>query len=272
MIFFFGTRTSKIKERKIGHTTCTNCETKDSYVVTSFSSYFHFFWIPIIPLSKTHTAECSHCKKAFVKNQFTEEMNTALQKANEVEPAKRPIWQGCGCLIISVFFLFTTGISLYGVYLRSKSDTSLNITQDKRLELLQSDIKRMTQLIQRKKDSLSFALKECIGYEIESGFDTEKVEYFTQINQAKILVLIGIKDIKDVKPENRKVIIEVIEYCLRENPSFEGITDYYIGVEGKWNTILVKTPTEEDLGGRFADKNKLLPFYGEKEIEQLNEN
>jgi len=28
----------------------------------------------------------------------------------------------------------------------------------------------------------------------------------------------------------------------------------------------VKTPTDQDLGGRYADKYKLLPFYGEKEI------
>ena len=41
----------------------------------------------------------------------------------------------------------------------------------------------------------------------------------------------------------------------------------YIGINGSWNMVLVKTPEAEDLGGRFAKSNLLLPFYGEPETK-----
>ena len=46
----------------------------------------------------------------------------------------------------------------------------------------------------------------------------------------------------------------------------KNIDQFYIWVEGKWNTVLVKTPTDSALGGRFADKYKLLLFYGKETI------
>jgi len=41
----------------------------------------------------------------------------------------------------------------------------------------------------------------------------------------------------------------------------------YIGVNGIWNMVLVKTPEEEDLGGRFAKSSLLFTFYGEPKIK-----
>ena len=68
------------------------------------------------------------------------------------------------------------------------------------------------------------------------------------------------------KARYRKDIIDVIEDCLYEFDINKGIRKWYIGIEGKWNMVLIKTPNSEDLGGRFADEKKLLPFYGAKEI------
>ena len=266
MIFFFGTRSSKIKDRKISKTTCSYCETKDSFIVSTFSKYFHFFWIPIIPFSKINIAECTHCKKTYAQRQFTSEMNAALQKENEINPAKRPIWQGIGCILLVGFFVLTFGLSLIGVYFGSNKKSNDLETKDSRVALLDTDIKKLNSLVLRDKDSISFALKKCVDYDIEGGIDTDKIEYFTKIQDNRILVLLGVKDLKQIKASERKVIIEVVEYCLADIPYLDSIEQQYIGVEGKWNTVLVKTPTDQDLGGRYADKYKLLPFYGEKEI------
>ncbi|WP_291870935.1 hypothetical protein [Maribacter sp.] len=90
-------------------------------------------------------------------------------------------------------------------------------------------------------------------------------------------MLLRIKDLKNVAPKERKVIIDIVEDCLADMPYIHDIQEQYIGIEGKWNTVLVKTPTESDLGGRFADKNKLLSFYGDMKIvsdstEQISPN
>ncbi|MFK7814491.1 MAG: zinc-ribbon domain-containing protein, partial [Maribacter sp.] len=139
MLFFFGTRASKIKERKIRKTTCPYCQTQDSFNISTFSKYFHFFWIPIIPLFKTNIAECEHCKKSYAQHEFTSEMNMALQRENETNPAKRPIWKGCGCLILVGFFSLMFAISLYGVYMRSDENALETPEKDHRKVLLDTD-------------------------------------------------------------------------------------------------------------------------------------
>ena len=267
MIFFFGTRASKIKERKIRRTTCSYCNSQDSFIIATFSKYFHFFWIPILPFSKTHIAECTHCKKTYAQNEFTHEMHAAIQKENETNPAKRPIWQGIGCIILILLFFIPFLISLFGAFFGNTSNDNNTTIKDVRYEYLKEDINSLSADLHPIQDSISFALKTCVDYDIESGIDTDQIKYFSKINEDKLLVLLEIRDMKKIKATERKVMIDVVEDCLTAMSNLEHINDYYIGVEGKWNTILVKTPTDEDLGGKFADKNKLLPFYGAKELE-----
>ena len=269
MIFFFGTRASKIKERQLKGTTCPYCQSQDSFIVSSFSKYFHFFWIPIIPLFKTHIAECSHCKKSYGIGQFTKEMQRSLENENRLNPAKRPLWQGLGCLVLIVFFGVMMTISFYGVYMRSKNPEKYKVEIDPRLELLNADMDKLSKLVTTETDSLTFALKQCVTHDIVGGLNTENIEYFTKRNDSSILVLLRIEEIKKIKPEFRKDIIAVVNDCLFQMDSITRTNDIYIGVEGRWNTVLVQTPTDADLGGRFADKNKLLPFYGTKALSPV---
>ncbi|WP_298478325.1 hypothetical protein [uncultured Maribacter sp.] len=235
-------------------------------MVSTFGKYFHFFWIPIIPLFKTHVAECSHCKISYSKFQFTPEMNAALQKENDINPVKRPIWHGCGCIILVSFFAVVLSISFYGVYQRANNPEASNVEKDPRKKLLANDLDKLSSILLKSKDSVSIALKQCVTYDIESGIDTKKIEYFSKVNEDKILVLLRIKDLKNISAKERKVIIDIVEDCLKVIPYHNHIQKQYIGVEGKWNTVLVKTPTDSDLGGRFADKNKLLSFYDKTKI------
>lgn len=264
MIYFFGTRASKIKQRKLTKTVCPYCNTADSFTVSTFGKYFHFFWIPIIPLFKTNVAECSHCKKSYALGEFTPEMQRALERENQINPAKRPLWQGCGCLVLLVFFAVMMSISFYGVYLRSQGEDTMKTPVDTRMGLLTADMAKMTSLLQREKDSVSFVVKECLDYDIVGGLDTNEIKYFTKQSNDKLLVLLQVENIKKIKPEFRKDMLLVVEDCLNQQEVMDNISELYIGVKGRWNTVLVKTPTDADLGGRFADKNKLLPFYGNR--------
>lgn len=145
--------------------------------------------------------------------------------------------------------------------MRSNEKGGATLEKDPRKTLLDNDIRKLSSLLQRDKDSISIKLKNCIDYDIESGIDTQKIEYFTSLKENKILVLLRIKDLKGIEANERKVVIDIVEDCLNAMPNLESIEEHYIGVEGKWNTVLVKTPRDEDLSGKFADKYKLLPFY-----------
>lgn len=217
---------------------------------------------------KTNVAECAHCKKTYAQTEFTPEMKNSLDRENQTNPAKRPIWQGCGCLVLSVVFAVLFSFSLYGVYMRSGTLDAAKTEKDLRKELLKADMAKMTSFIQRDTDFLSFALKECIDYNIVGGLDTENIEYFTKLNNGKLLVLLHIDNIKKIKPEFRKDIISVVEHCLYQMDEVKNSNEFYIGVEGRWNTVLVKTPIDSALGGRFADQYKLLPFYDEQVLSE----
>lgn len=139
----------------------------------------------------------------------------------------------------------------------------MNTTVDPRMELLTADMEKMNSLLQREKDSVSFMLKACVDYDIVGGLDTKGIGYFTKQREDKLLVLLKIENIKKIKPEFRKDILAVVEDCLAQQEVMRDISKVYIGIEGRWNTVLVKTPTDADLGGRFANNKKLLPFYGD---------
>jgi len=261
MIFFFGTRASKIKERKLRRTTCPYCQSQDSFTVSTYGNYFHFFWIPMFPLWKKHIAECSHCKKSYAFAEFTPEMLKSLEVENNTNPAKRPLWQSSGCLILVLFFIIVFSLSILGVYSRS-GDTNNTADIDPRKEWLDADLKKVAKLTKNDKDSISTSLKSCVDYEIVSGVDTENIEYYSKQNANKLLILLRIKDIKKIEPKFRKDILEILEDCIYQIDSQKQFDSLYIGIKGKWNTVLVRTPTQEDIRGRFADKYKLLPFYG----------
>jgi uncharacterized protein YlaN (UPF0358 family) len=162
-------------------------------------------------------------------------------------------------------------ISFYGVYMRSKNPEKYKVEIDPRLELLNADMDKLSKLVTTEKDNLTFALKQCVTHDIVGGLNTENIEYFTKRNDSSILVLLRIEEIKKIKPEFRKDIIAVVNDCLFQMDSITRTNQIYIGVEGRWNTVLVQTPIDADLGGRFADKNKLLPFYGTKVISPVLE-
>ncbi len=271
MIFFFGTRASKIKERQLRNISCPYCNTANSFTVSTYSRYFHFFWIPIVPLFKSSIAECGHCKKSYAVANFSPEMKRSFEQENQRDPAKRPLWQGLGCMALLALFAVVFSISLYGTFFGPKDANKSSKAQDPRRMALQEDIRNIGPVFSEEKAPLTYALKECINYELVSGIDPTKIEYFTQIKEDRFLILLKVRDMKKVEVSSRKILIDIIEDCLYAMEGLNGVNDFYIGIEGKWNTVLVKTPLEEDLEGRFADKYKLLPFYGEAPVRNPRE-
>jgi len=83
MILFFGTRPGKRETRQLLHSTCPYCHQQGTLTAVTQSNYIHLFWIKLFKISTTTTAECSHCKRAFYENEFTEEMSHELSNTKK---------------------------------------------------------------------------------------------------------------------------------------------------------------------------------------------
>ncbi|WP_108808858.1 zinc-ribbon domain-containing protein [Aquimarina spinulae] len=261
MLFFYGLNSSILKSKKLNNTKCPYCQTENSFTVTIFGKYFHIFWVPVFPISKTSTAKCSHCKKKYSEREFSSEMKTSLFKENQLNPVKTPIWHAIGCLVpvllILVFILFI----VFTIMFHSNNNVAPKPEDtDPRKILLQRDMNTLIENKASELDSTSLLLKNCATHYLNKGINTDKIKYFTKQNMDKLLVLLEIRDLKKIKVKSRKQLITLVEYCL-EDIDLNKVNHYYIGIEGKYNTVLVKTPFYEGLGGRIADQSKLLDFY-----------
>ena len=78
MILFIGTRPGKQETRQLQGPSCTFCNQTDTLIAFIQSNYFHLFWIKLFKISKHEMIECSHCKRVFYKEEFTQEMVNAL--------------------------------------------------------------------------------------------------------------------------------------------------------------------------------------------------
>ncbi|NQZ43909.1 MAG: zinc-ribbon domain-containing protein [Flavobacteriaceae bacterium] len=77
MILFFGTRTGKKQSRRLA-VNCPFCQQDNSLTYSQQTNYLHLFWIPLLKIGSLQMVQCSHCKKTYLENEFTEAMRNAL--------------------------------------------------------------------------------------------------------------------------------------------------------------------------------------------------
>lgn len=75
-MIIFGTRSGKLKSPQTRADDCTYCQTKESVWYYFFQRYIHIFWIPVIPIGKTGSSVCGHCKQTLSANEMP-----AIQKS-----------------------------------------------------------------------------------------------------------------------------------------------------------------------------------------------
>ena len=77
-ILFFGTRPGKTITRQLHGVSCSFCGQKNTLTARISPNYFHLFWLPLFRVSDFRLAECSHCKRSFFRDEFTPEMEAAM--------------------------------------------------------------------------------------------------------------------------------------------------------------------------------------------------
>ncbi len=161
-------------------------------------------------------------------------------------------FNGYAAVIIAVLF---TSITFYSC--NSKPD-------DMREVHLQEDQKKVTDNPDQKTDSISYFLKDCVIKSL-TGIKTDELKYYSKEKNDTIMIIVKVGDMKGIEKSSRKELLFAVEDCLKAVDYFAN-KKIYIDVEGRYNTLLVKTPVESDLDGKFAKKSLLLPFYGKSVI------
>ncbi|WP_339841259.1 zinc-ribbon domain-containing protein [uncultured Maribacter sp.] len=80
MILFFGTRPGKPETTTLLNSTCPYCQQQGTLTAVTQKNYFHLFWIKLFKISTNNYIECSHCKRLYYENEFTDEMNRELSR------------------------------------------------------------------------------------------------------------------------------------------------------------------------------------------------
>lgn len=80
MILFFGTRPGKPETTTLLNSTCPYCQQRGTLTAVTQKNYFHLFWIKLFKISTNNYIECSHCKRLYYENEFTDEMNRELSR------------------------------------------------------------------------------------------------------------------------------------------------------------------------------------------------
>lgn len=256
MLIFFGTRGNKIGTAHLEGISCPHCNSTNTLSATKYGRYFHIFFIPIFPTSSRTIIECSHCYKSYDGDSFLANND----KKEELIPAKRPIWHSCGCLLIFLLIAFSLvtkcTASLFGGNHKeeeSKKDNPAYLEYKK-------DYAKMSSKIDCKTDSVSCAVREGLSLLLTDELHPDTYEYFSKIKDNKVLILVKIDEMKKIESSERKQFIDLIKKSAQLLDNMED-KQYYIGVDGRWNMVLVYTPYGSDLGGRFADDSYLLNFY-----------
>lgn len=129
---------------------------------------------------------------------------------------------------------------------------------------LKVDQKKVTSNPSEESDRISCFIKESVSRSLK-GIDMNKLKYYTVERNDTILVIAKVTDMIGIQKASRKKMLFAIESCLISSERYY-MKKIYIDVEGNFSTLLVKTPMQYDLDGRFANEDLLLSFYGKSKI------
>ncbi|RZL29732.1 MAG: zinc-ribbon domain-containing protein [Pedobacter sp.] len=101
-MIIFGTR-SKVLNGSMVTANCNHCSSSQSVSISFILTYFHIFWIPMFPTSKTGVSQCSHCKQVLYANQMPAALQTVYQE--EKKKVKTPWGYRFGLILIGLLAL-----------------------------------------------------------------------------------------------------------------------------------------------------------------------
>ena len=106
MLFYYGTKSTNLKNGQIINVDCPNCDTNVSMIYSVYGKYGHLYLIPFFPIKKLTFTECNSCKKTFEQTELSAPIQQKLEKEKEKNGIKTPIWMFSGLFIVGALFAF----------------------------------------------------------------------------------------------------------------------------------------------------------------------
>ena len=85
MILFLGTKPGKTTSKLLQNVACPYCGNKDTLTAVTSTTYFHLFWISLFRVGSFSSISCSHCKRTYYQDEFTEEMQRSIETGKRLE-------------------------------------------------------------------------------------------------------------------------------------------------------------------------------------------
>jgi hypothetical protein len=258
MLFIFGVRSTVTGSTVLEQCLCPNCGQENTLTTVFTANYFHFFFVPFFPTGKSCVITCSYCRKQYDDKYLPPPIGEAVERFR-LSQKKRPAWHCCGCSFLLILFFVWLVMLIFSIIFHTSEPERPNPLEDK----YKSDFEKLTTSPDCKTDTISCAIKSYLDVVVTEEMDRDAFEYFSRVDGDKVLVLMKVTDMKKIESGVRKDLVNEIGYILRNKYGFDD-EKIYIGVEGKWNTVLISTPDHKELGGNFANEEYLYDFYEQK--------
>lgn len=105
-MFFYGVKSKSIKIGKLTNIHCNYCDKESKMEYEIEQKYFHLYFIPFIPLKKRTTVCCENCWTVFEKKHFSNDINIKLNRANDRNPVRTPIWTFSGSILLALLIVW----------------------------------------------------------------------------------------------------------------------------------------------------------------------
>lgn len=254
----YGWRGAKIGSFDVPNTICGHCDNNEPQRVTVFGKYVHILWIPVFPTGKTKVAECMHCMRTIEEKNFPSDLRANVHHYGD--QVKRPIWHSLGLILIAGIIGLTSITGIIGSML---SDN----TPDPRADQFKVMKEQMVLNPSKDIDSTAHTIKAFFEDFVSEDLNISKNKYFTKVQDDNLMVLIKVPELKRLEKSARPQVIEAIDLLIDAD---DGLKDKnrYIGVYGKSNLMMLKTPTEEK-NSRLTIDIPLLEYFGSKPVAPI---
>lgn len=92
-MLIFGTRSKILDGPPVRGQSCSNCG-QGEYLSFGAARYFHIFWIPVLPFSRTIGVQCAHCKHTVTDKEVPEVFQEPVKSATFTKNRILPLFTG----------------------------------------------------------------------------------------------------------------------------------------------------------------------------------
>lgn len=238
----FGVRDSKLKSKPVaGNTTCSKCNSVGSFDVKGTASYFHLFWIPIIPLMNEIEFVCRNCGQHHYKKTAPK----PLLASYNTMPLKRPWWHFLVLAFLAYKIVSLLIVLAYyevdSMIQKSENETKIENQNEERqfhLEQLNADFANASNSPLFENDSISYLLHTKVdfgNYEING----DEVKINSTVKNNMVLTLFQIDKFNIVETADQYLFLKDVRDII--NKSYEQPFNAFIGVKSSDGQLFVSS-------------------------------